>query len=333
MLNSILLYVPSRTKNIQDSHILEHTIGKKIEDSLNENGLVQDGIVLNAETFLDGFVITIYFASEKDEQKLVYLVNEAVKAPFYKVTQAELVRIQNELEEEEGENNEIISLYQPVSKVFGRDLKDLQTINKNFDLKKLKNEYRFQDYALSTFTSHGYHRVINARLTEMPFQYKNFQNENYISGTFVWTVNSIKEIINLYFIAFIFGQNSESLVTKYYLDPNDEYLGYCQPLIMFNSFCINYLVTAQKGQAIKEVESVFSLSNIKKLLDENFNFFKNSFKIYFQLTYTTNDLAIQLNKVLTGDIKNLNDEISSEIDRLNYSYLMKFICDVTSRRD
>lgn len=315
-------------------HLFEHSIAQKITNLIKKT-FPNQGIVLNAETFLDNCIIEIYFTNEKLHNVLLE------KIEIIRFSDADLDMIEREkkiilLETAEIDlTTEELVLYKSLELFTSNTILsmydqkiDLNNIVEHFNL--LLNECRityFKDSKLSVFK--------NAPSSYSTKEYKaewTLKDEN-IVGYLKFDCLDFKDIIMKSFISFIYGKNEESFISNHLLKPYDLYLGYTLDLYIDNSYAILFLV--ETNQESKELflkkpnlfksKFIFNYKEFIKL--------KEAFKTYICLT---DNILININKFFSKFIMP-EEEISISqimdcIDEIKISDINKLFGDVYAEK-
>lgn len=316
-------------------HLFEHSIAQKITNLIKKT-FPNQGIVLNAETFLDNCIIEIYFTNEELHNALL----EEIGMIYFSDADSDMIEREKKiilLETAEIDlTTEELALYSSLElftsnnilSMYDQEI-DLNNIVEHFNL--LLNECRityFKDNKLSVFkNAPAYYYSTKAHKAEWALKDEN------IVGYLKFDCLDFKDIIMKSFISFIYGKNEDSFISNHLLKPYDLYLGYTLDLYIDNSYAILFLV--ETNQESKEMflknPELFKSKFI--FIDKEFVKLKEAFKTYICLT---DNILININKFFSKFIMP-EEEISISqiidcIDEIQLSDINKLFGDVYAKK-
>lgn len=322
MLNIQSIYVNNRKEILSQGelHLLEHCIAKKIEEWISENNLENEGIILNAETFIDSLFVEIMYSNRNLHQKF-----EGMFLGL-KFSSKDLKTICNELKILESESllveltEEEEHLYHSLKEISGSSINDLidTDITISQDLIDKFNDCINNSSSISYYEN-KYTIHTGDILVPEGKQKKSFsiENENYVTGYIMNPLKKIEDYILNDFYSFVLGKSNQSYIYKNILEPNNLYLGYTHNVIINNNYIILFLIMTN-GKSI-DTQARKVMSNIfKGMSEKEFIMYKNAYITYFLMQNTDPKFIMQsLGKFIQGNFSLLIGDIHKCIQSLD----------------
>ncbi|MGO2565568.1 MAG: hypothetical protein ACTH8E_07250 [Brochothrix thermosphacta] len=328
MLNSLTFFCQRKLEtDILYYHVLEHLIVRKLERALKKQHLDTEGILIDAETFVDGFYIQLIF-SNNITGKLTSILNEVTH--FTKkdtaILNIEKLIIASELNIDDL-TSEDIALYSNLNK-----------ININLNLKSLYSDKKINEvniFSLSKVYNDSPCKLISMIDSEInlirddpsiTFQddpYKINTNKNYFTGCIIKEITTINDYIYMNLLSFILGKNTESVIHEQYLKPFNNYLGYTQDLYLYNKYVLLYLI--EKNNKV----TPHIISSTKKIKRKSFDKFINGFRTYYLMELNNLSIPLLIIKLDLYTCRLTYDAwiqlILSHIEKITFENFMDFL--------
>lgn len=325
MINCLNLYIPPKNYKLWEMHLLEHYLAEMVSTELRVKGLDKSGVIIDAETFLDGVNIYVYYSNMKLKSKILSILLfsiDTVTSNFNKV-QDEYYRLKNEIKETNSTEEEY-ALYHPLKKQYGNNLNDLEYVGELEDFSIIKCE----EYSI-TLLQESLLTVISNRLSSNSTQQKSpiFSTQgNYYVGAFQLQVSSLKEFVISHFLSFSIGMSEISILPVRYATKYDVYLAYSTITPQYSDLSLHFLVSSN-GKGIETIEEILTESVIKNEISDRYEELLASFHTFILLNLSCIEVFKQLSKLNIQSkeiITNVND-VFTTINHLTMNDIEKFI--------
>lgn len=323
MLNILSIYVNNNHKKRLtqgELHLLEHCIAKKTEYWINENSLENEGIIMNAETFIDSLFVEIMYSNRYLYQKLEGMfLNLKFSSKDLKTINNELKILESEsLLEELTEEEEY--LYHSLKEISGSSINDLidTDIRISQDLIDKFNDC-IKNASTISYYENKYTIHTNDILVPDGKHKKNIsiENKNYLTGYIMNPIKKTEEYILNDFYSFVLGKSNQSYIHKNILEPNNLYLGYTHNVIINNNYIILFLIMTN-GKSIETKARKVMTNIFKGMSEKEFKMYKNAYITFFLMQNTDPKFFMQsLGKFIQGNVSIIIDDIHKIIQSLD----------------
>jgi len=240
-------YLKAKEITVDELHLMEHCVLRKIDEALSKKEIDDKGIILNAETFLDSFFVEIIYAENSLKKKLLEVINDLI----FENKDFDLIRAEEEIILNEIQNNDLTSeelaFYKPLEQYSGHSINELYFYKRGKKLEELIAIFNLILCSRGLVYSNGdnYTKIESTDIdsiidTNQVLQYLERYN-NYVVGYKSKLIKTFREYIMASFYCFVFGQSDESFINTKFLKRFDLYLGYSINLIYSNSVLMMYL--------------------------------------------------------------------------------------------
>ncbi|HBM4010224.1 TPA: hypothetical protein LWJ98_001434, partial [Listeria innocua] len=237
MLKSILISAQRNLElKIEWYHLLEHCLVEQIQLLIDSSELYDMGIVLEAETFVDGFYIEVIFSDICDYDSLMKIIIKATKnISENKLTIHNFDVLNDEVKHFDLTDEEKI-LYSSITPITGQSIEELYCkINKS-DLLCIEKFFHGIDYRF-IYTDFDSIEVIKDleinTITEINKNFEVYKEEPYLNGFIKSEITTTKDFILLSLLSFIVGKSNNSILDKQYLNKYNYYLGYTHDIKIY----------------------------------------------------------------------------------------------------
>lgn len=323
MLGVINIFVPKPEEVfVTDMHLMEHCVVEKIEKRFKKIEIENLGIVINAETFLDGFGVELLFSNLELES---LLLEQALNNVCFTQNDIQMIQKNKSIITSELSNIDIneeeISLYAPLLKSTKLSIMDLYEASFNeleIGFVDLFNE--LWDNKSLTCSSNGLiTKYRNNKLNTLNNDY-NLCTGTFYTGCINYNILTVEEYIYLNFYSFILGKSSESIIDQLYLNENDLYLGYTHDVIINDSYHILFLM--EHGDYTVSQTNIINVDFINIMTETQFKKQKNAFKTYFLLNNDARKINEDFSKLTNMPSEIKYKELIKQIDFLEQNRLV-----------
>lgn len=315
MLKSLIISISKKTfSKIEWYHLLEHCLVEEVQQLIKNSTLKNEGIVIEAETFIDGCYIEIIFSNSFIYEELINIINKAKK----NIVNITSINEQLEIINDEVKHNDLTVeeavLYKPTNYILNQQIEDLYSpLKKENETNILNLLNNFECKII--FVNSDYIEVIqDADLKFIKNEKENyavFKQHPYYYGYFKTKIRTLDEFLIASLLSFIFGKSSSSIIDKLYLNKHNYYLGYSHDIVIYGEFISLFIAdSSEETKFFKKEEFLSYINTIDFLM------YLNSFATYFLLTETPRSIA----KILS---RNLNFH-----KPINYTELIQNILNI-----
>lgn len=320
MINEIIIQLPKKSNHIWLLHLWEHCVVRNFERKLKQDGLDDQGIIINGATFLDSTTIEIFYSISNLKESILSIIQSVIKDIPMEIIEHEISIISDEIsyidinDEEKSiydglkvtENDDILNLYKdnslPVEEIIQKFLKLVESV-------------KIADFSEGTLTIMNLSKSNIGIIEEKSDSFALSQSFNFLSFDIKLKITNIREYLIGYFFAFVLGMTEDSIIHKEYLVKNSKYLGYTQYLMYNDNAHILALLD------IKNVDNVFIRDILKENIFKNmtnkeFKRQLNGFKTYVGLYVSRYDFCKDILKCCPSQIQISFDDFLSRIDTI-----------------
>ncbi|MBC1376157.1 hypothetical protein HB839_11525 [Listeria sp. FSL L7-1699] len=324
MIKSLILSTQRIPKiKIEWYHLLEHCLVEEIQVLIENSDLKEAGIVLEAETFIDGFNIEIIFNETSNYNHLLEIIRIATK----NVAENKIMLNQIEILNEEVTHSDLTSeeklLYNSIITITGQNIEELYCKINKLDFESIQNFFKNIDYRMIYTDKDSFEIIQHSKLNTIKVNEENsnvYKHEPYLNGFIKSEISTTKEFMLLSLLSFMIGKSNNSILDKQYLNKNNYYLGYTHDITIYGIFIILFVAEYKKHTEFINNDSMLSF-----VRNCNFLMYKNAFITYFCLTETPRSIAKifsrNLNKFSTINYK----QLIQQIHQINKKDLLNFI--------
>lgn len=325
MIKVITVFYPrSLNLDVWLYHLLEHCLVKKIQTNLELYNFSNRGIIINAETFLDGFFIELIYSSNEVTDGLFKIIEDSI---HFESSDIEIIKKEMKIIKSEVSNIDLTeeeeSLYSPLNNCMGLNIYDLYGYEEKYNINTLINIFNSLDQRI-TYTNEGVLKFIkNCKLESLSLNNStNFNQHNGYLVNYIYKENcNLLEYVLMSFLSFILGKSDISLLDKHYLSKNNIYLGYTHDVIPFNTFVILILTEYSDDKSIEELTS----NKVLSFINENFDMYKNAFKTFFLLYMNLTTISKEIIKLNLNFEEISYNQIIDIIDNIDIYIFKNFI--------
>ncbi len=289
-MNIISVHVEKNIFSNFELHLFEHVYVKKIEYLFKKNNIDNQGILINAETFISYCDITFAFHDKSLLKKIISII-EAVKFDKLDIEMfnIEYMRIKEEVKVIDITDEEKL-IYTNFS-INSKDIMALYECPVNFDVDNIMlkvNEIvsNINIYVFDGSKIYNYKKVNSEKINIITAD-KYMQNEEHLTFSVYFNVYNIKEYLIVSLMSFIMGKTSESIVDKFLLQKNNLYYGYTFDVTINGIYILSILL--DKDVELSDVNKMFYIEFDKLISSDDFIKFRNTFITNFFLNEFPSD--------------------------------------------
>ncbi|MBC1848934.1 hypothetical protein [Listeria seeligeri] len=324
MIKSLIISTQRSPKlKIEWYHLLEHCLVEELQFLIDNSDLKETGIVLEAETFIDGFHIEIIFNNDKNYNNLIKIIRKAIK----NVSKSKIVPDQIEVINEEVKHFDLTieekSLYNPIITIIGKNIEELYCKINKLDIVSIRSFFEKVDYRLIYANKDCFEIIQDSKVSSIKVNENNFdvyKQEPYLNGFIKSEISTTKEFMLLSLLSFIIGKSNNSVLDKQYLNKNNYYLGYSHDINVYGIFIILFVAEYQKDTEFINKDSIYSF-----IEECNFSMYRNAFITYFCLTETPRSIAKIFSRNLNQFPSIEYKDLIQEIHQINKEDLLSFV--------
>ncbi|MBM5611966.1 hypothetical protein [Listeria seeligeri] len=324
MIKSIIISTQRSPKlKIEWYHLLEHCLVEELQFLIDSSDLKETGIVLEAETFIDGFYVEIIFNDNKDYNNLIKIIRKGIK----NVSESKIIFEQIEVLNEEVKHFDLTieekSLYNSIITVTGQNIEELYCKINKLDIVDIRNFFEKVDYRLTYTNKDSFEIIQDSKMSSIKVNENNFnvyKQEPYLNGFIKKEISTTNEFMLLSLLSFMIGKSNNSILDKQYLNKNNYYLGYSHDINVYGIFIILFVAEYKKDTEFINKDSIHSF-----IENCNFSMYRNAFITYFCLTENPRSIAKIFSRNLNQFPSIKYKHLIQEIHQINKEDLLSFV--------
>lgn len=321
MLHIISLHLNNRKHSRLEQgemHLLEHCIVTKFEQWMEKENINHEGIIMNAETFIDTAFIEVIYSNVHLKGKL----HEMFSALYFTEEDFDIIESELEILQSENELDDLTEedkfLYKGIKEITGYTIADLNKTDNISVTKDLMTKFNetIQNGLQINYSDNEY--ILNNPADDLEKSSTSLKSisvveEEFVAGYISNPIHSIRDYFVNDFYSFLLGQSNQSLIHEQILDPNRLYLGYTHNVLVPDRFNILFIVMHNGTDVKAELENLIHTNVFKDMTADTFKQFKNAYLTFFMMNNTDPRYFMQsLGKIFTQET-NLSMESLQEM--------------------